>query len=269
MGHAVAEGAKAGGDALNEVARLGEDVAIGMAARAGTIGQALRGLGPIGLGAAAAIGALWLAFDDTRKSEDDLTAINQALARTGASATMTAHDVQALAESLVSSTLQSRDEIIKAETELMQFGGVLGDSFERTLQLAADLSAAFGGNLSSNVKMLGAALNEPEQALDALEKAGVRFTDAQRDLIQGLVDSGRQFEAQQAILNAVAGRTQLRQPDPAHRRRPREDILGARDRRADRHRPFRQRPERRWWRQRRRWAVRGTLLRRLVFRAVP
>ena len=204
MGHAVAEGAKAGSDALNEVARLGEDVAIGMAARAGTIGQALRSLGPIGLGAAAAIGALWLAFDNARKAEDDLTAINQALARTGASATMTAHDVQALAESLAGSTLQSRDEVLKAETELMQFGSVLGDSFERTLHLAADLSAAFGGNLSSNVKLLGAALNEPEQALDALEKAGVRFTEAQRDLIQGLVDSGRQFEAQQAILDAVA-----------------------------------------------------------------
>ena len=113
MGHAVAEGAKAGGDALNEVARLGEDVAIGMAARAGTVGQVLRSLGPIGLGAAAAIGALWLAFDNARKAEDDLTAINQALARTGASATMTAHDVQALAESLAGSTLQSRDEVLK------------------------------------------------------------------------------------------------------------------------------------------------------------
>ncbi len=204
MGHAVAEGARAGTDALNEVARLGEDVAIGMAARAGTVGQALRSLGPIGLGAAAAIGALWLAFDNARKAEDDLTAINQALARTGANATMTAHDVQALAESLAGSTLQSRDEVLKAETELMQFGSVVGDSFERTLHLAADLSAAFGGTLSANVKLLGAALNEPSQALDALEKAGVRFTEAQRDLIQGLVDSGRQFEAQQAILDAVA-----------------------------------------------------------------
>ena len=204
MGHAVAEGAKAGGDALGEVARIGEDVAIGMAARAGMVGQVLRGLGPIGLGAAAAVGALWLAFDDARKAEDELTAINQALARTGANATMTAQEVQALAERLAGSTLQSRDEVLKAETELMQFGSVLGDSFERTLQLAADLSAAFGGTLSSNVKLLGAALNEPSQALDALEKAGVRFADAQRDLIQGLVESGRSFEAQQAILDAVA-----------------------------------------------------------------
>ncbi|MEI6986412.1 MAG: phage tail tape measure C-terminal domain-containing protein, partial [Rhodospirillaceae bacterium] len=56
----------------------------------------------------------------------------------------------------------------------------------------------------SNVKLLGAALDEPEQALENLERAGVRFTDGQRDLIQGLVDSGRQFEAQQAILDAVA-----------------------------------------------------------------
>ncbi len=204
MGHAVAEGAKAGGDALGEVARIGEDVAIGMAARAGMVGQVLRGLGPIGLGAAAAVGALWLAFDDARKAEDELTSVNQALARTGANATMTAQEVQALAERLAGSTLQSRDEVLKAETELMQFGTVLGDSFERTLQLAADLSVAFGGPLSSNVKLLGAALNEPSQALESLEKAGVRFTEAQRDLIQGLVESGRSFEAQQAILDAVA-----------------------------------------------------------------
>ena len=46
---------------LGEVARIGEAVAIGMAARAGTVGQVLRSLGPISLGAAA-IGALWPAF---------------------------------------------------------------------------------------------------------------------------------------------------------------------------------------------------------------
>ena len=203
MGHAVTEGARTGGDALSEMARLGEDVAVGMAARAGVVGQSLRALGPIGLGAAAAIGGLWLAFDGEKKAEDDLTALNQALARTGAGATLTAREVQALAERIAATTLASRDEVIKAETELMQFGSVVGDAFERTLRLAADLSAAFGGTLSGNVKLLGAALEEPEQALDALEKAGVRFTEAQRELIQGLADSGRQFEAQRAILDAV------------------------------------------------------------------
>ncbi|CAK0776903.1 hypothetical protein WCLP8_540001 [uncultured Gammaproteobacteria bacterium] len=46
MGREVAEGAETGGQALNEMARLGEDVAIGMAARTGMIGQAVRSLIP-------------------------------------------------------------------------------------------------------------------------------------------------------------------------------------------------------------------------------
>ncbi|CAK0778182.1 hypothetical protein WCLP8_650004 [uncultured Gammaproteobacteria bacterium] len=204
MGREVAEGAETGGQALNEMARLGEDVAIGMAARTGMIGQALRSLGPIGLGAAAAVGALWLAFDDAKKSEEELTRVNQALARTGSAATLTAKDVQTLANQVAAGTMASRAELLQAEQELMQFHSVLGDSFERTLRLSADLSAAFGGSLTSNVRLLGAALDEPEQVLESLERAGVRFTDGQRDLIESLAESGRRFEAQQAILDAVA-----------------------------------------------------------------
>ncbi len=204
MGREVAEGAEAGGAGLSEMAAVAEGAAIGMAARAGMVGQALRSLGPIGLGAAAAVGVLWLAFDDAKKGEEELTAINQALARTGVAATLTAKDVQTLANQVAAGTMASRAELLQAEQELMQYHTVLGDNFERTLRLSADLSAAFGGSLTSNVKLLGAALDEPEQALENLERAGVRFTDGQRDLIESLVESGRTFEAQQAILDAVA-----------------------------------------------------------------
>ncbi|MEI8397066.1 MAG: phage tail length tape measure family protein [Rhodospirillaceae bacterium] len=204
MGREVAEGAETGSAALTEMERMGEGVALGMAARAGAIGTALRALGPVGLGAAAVIGGLFLAFDDAKKAEDELTGINQALARTGAAATLTARDVQALAENLSQHSMASRADILQAEQELMQYHSVLGGSFEKTLQLSADLSAALGGTLSANVKLLGAALDEPEQALENLERAGVRFTESQRDLIESLAESGRKFEAQQAILDAVA-----------------------------------------------------------------
>ncbi len=204
MGREVAEGAETGSAALAEMERMGEGVALGMAARAGAISTALRALGPVGLGAAAVIGGLFLAFDGARKAEDELSGINQALARTGAAATLTARDVQALAESLSRHSMSSRAELLQAEQELMQYHSVLGANFEKTLQLSADLSAALGGTLSANVKLLGAALDEPEQALENLERAGVRFTESQRDLIESLAESGRKFEAQQAILDAVA-----------------------------------------------------------------
>jgi lambda family phage tail tape measure protein len=58
--------------------------------------------------------------------------------------------------------------------------------------------------LPAAAKTLGSALDEPEQALERLEEAGLRFSEKQKEQIEQLADSGRVFEAHKAILDAVA-----------------------------------------------------------------
>ena len=66
-----------------------------------------------------------------------------------------------------------------------------------------DLAAAGFGTAESNAVQLGKALNDPVKGLSALAKSGVTFTDAEKDKIKVLVESGKQLEAQEMILAAI------------------------------------------------------------------
>jgi hypothetical protein len=68
---------------------------------------------------------------------------------------------------------------------------------------AQDLSAAGFGDAESAAKMLGKALNDPERGLTALSRAGVTFTQQQKDQIKTLTEGGEVLKAQQLILAEV------------------------------------------------------------------
>jgi hypothetical protein len=76
-------------------------------------------------------------------------------------------------------------------------------TFTRAITLAQDMSAVFGTDLRSSVTQLGKALENPAEGLTALRRIGILFTDSQKDLIQSLVDTGKQAEAQKFILDAL------------------------------------------------------------------
>ena len=75
--------------------------------------------------------------------------------------------------------------------------------FDRATAAAADLSAAGFGSMDGAAKMLGKALNDPEAGLTALGRAGVTFTDQQKEQIKTLVESGDTLGAQKIILGEV------------------------------------------------------------------
>jgi hypothetical protein len=65
------------------------------------------------------------------------------------------------------------------------------------------MATVFGSDLSSSVTQLGKALEDPQQGLNALRRVGISFTQSQRDVIQALIDTGQQAEAQRVILDAL------------------------------------------------------------------
>ena len=82
-------------------------------------------------------------------------------------------------------------------------GDGLAAIFDRTVLAAQDLSAAGFGDAESAAKMLGKALNDPKLGLTALSRAGVTFTEQQKDQIKTLIEGGDVLKAQQLILAEV------------------------------------------------------------------
>jgi len=79
------------------------------------------------------------------------------------------------------------------------------DIFNRTAKSLADLSAAGFGSTDSAAKAMGKALQDPVKGITALSRAGVTFTEAQKEQIKGFVESGDLLSAQKIILGEVEG----------------------------------------------------------------
>jgi hypothetical protein len=65
------------------------------------------------------------------------------------------------------------------------------------------MSAALGRDLNSSVLQVGKALNDPVRGMTMLSRAGVVFTEQQRDQIKALAESGDQLGAQKIILREL------------------------------------------------------------------
>jgi hypothetical protein len=72
--------------------------------------------------------------------------------------------------------------------------------FDKATESALDMSVALGTSLQGASIQVGKALNDPIKGITALSKAGVSFTQKQKDVIKHLVETGKTAEAQKMIL---------------------------------------------------------------------
>jgi phage-related protein len=105
---------------------------------------------------------------------------------------------QALALSKV--TRFEDDAILAGNAIMLTFTNIGKDIFPRATQATLDLSTAFGMDLQSATMMVGKALNDPIKGLTALGKAGVQFTEDQKEMISAMVEAGDVAGAQTLIL---------------------------------------------------------------------
>ncbi len=134
--------------------------------------------------------------------------IEATIRATQGAAGLTAEEIGDMAKRLDESTLGSAEGFRDAAAKLLTFKSIGKDAFETTLKLAQDLAANGFGTLESNVVQLGKALENPMQGISSLAKAGVTFSDQQKTLINYLVETGKQAQAQGVVLQAVAGQVE-------------------------------------------------------------
>lgn len=179
----------------------------GFAGRLGGVGTALARLGPVGLAAGAALGALSIgaraAVREFQETEQRVLRLDAVLRATGTAAGVTSGEIVELASAIQRATTATDNQVLEAAAALATFRSVAGETFRTTLRLGADMAEVFGGDVRSSVTQLGKALEDPIQGLTALRRIGVTFSESQREVIENFVRTGDVAQAQRAILAGV------------------------------------------------------------------
>ena len=160
----------------------------------------------IGAGVVGVIGSkLVSAAYESQKVMKQTEAIIKA---TGGAANLTAQQVADLSGRL-SQQVGVDDELIQTSANLLltfkQVQNQMGDGnkiFDRAIQASLDLGNVFGSTDAAAMQ-LGKALSDPVKGITALRRAGINFTDSQKEQIKTLVESGNTLDAQKLILKEV------------------------------------------------------------------
>lgn len=141
------------------------------------------------------------------KFDAQIQAIGQveaALASTGAVAGKTSEELQKSASALQEITTFGDEDILRGVTaQLLTFTNVAGEQFDKAQLAALNLSTRLGTDLTSQTIQLGKALNDPIKGITALGRAGIQFSDEQKETIKRLAETNQIAKAQDIILKEL------------------------------------------------------------------
>lgn len=146
------------------------------------------------------------AVNAARESNKIAAQTAAAIKSTGGAAKVTADQIGDLASAISRKTavddeaIQSGANLLLTFTRVRNEAGKGNDVFNQATAAIVDMAAAMGTDVTSAALQVGKALNDPIAGLTALGRAGVQFTDQQKEQIKALVASGDALGAQKIIL---------------------------------------------------------------------
>lgn len=169
----------------------------------------VKNLAKFGAIAGAAAGVIGVKLAGAAYESQKALAQTEAIIKaTGGAANITGQQVSALSEKL-SMQIGVDDELIQTSANLLltfkQVQNQVGennDIFNQAVTLSQDLGNVFG-SADAAAMQLGKALSDPEKGITALRRAGINFTESQKEQIATLVASGDVLGAQKLILAEV------------------------------------------------------------------
>ena len=167
----------------------------------------------LGLGAAIGIRQLgrqmFSAVDRAEEMSSAYAITEQIVKQTGGTANLTAKEIKNLSREQSLLTGVDKALVTEGNNVLLTFKnlrdevGAGNDVFTRTSASMLDMAAVMGTDAKSAAVQLGKALNDPIANLGALGRAGVQFTDQQKEQIKTMVASGDLLGAQRIILDEL------------------------------------------------------------------
>ena len=192
--------------AFQKGASLAEKRTSAMSKRLNVIGSKIGDIGKnISLGLTAPLAAF--AATGIKQAQEQAAAlgqVNAALASMGPVAGRTSEQLAKTADALEMKSLFDADVILtKVTANLLTFGNVAGEQFDRAQQAAIDMATRMGSDPQNAAIMLGKALNDPINGIAALTRVGVQFSAQQKEQIKQYAESGQAAKAQAVILAEV------------------------------------------------------------------
>jgi hypothetical protein len=149
---------------------------------------------------------------ESRKADIQLNFMLETMNGVSAETAATTKRMAAYADQVNKATGIDDEQIKAVQRKLLVFKSLrntadeMGGTFDRTTKAAIDLAAGGFGTMETNAIKLGRVLENPTANLNALSRAGITFTEAEKRKITVLQESGRLFEAQDLVLKSVENR---------------------------------------------------------------
>lgn len=122
---------------------------------------------------------------------------------TGGAAGFTADEIKKMASEYQAVTNFGDEAVISSSNVLMTFTSIGRDVFPRAQAAILDVSTALGQDLQQSTIQIGKALNNPIEGLTNLARAGIQFTEQQKEQIRTMVEAGDLAGAQTMILEEL------------------------------------------------------------------
>ncbi len=136
-------------------------------------------------------------------SENAMTQLKTVLESTKGVSGMTVQSATNIAKSLSSVTTYSKSTVIGTENLLLTFTKIGSDIMPQVTEAALNMSTALGTDSSTSAMQLGKALNNPAAGLSKLMRAGVSFTEEQKNQIIAMQKAGDLAGAQKLMLKEL------------------------------------------------------------------
>lgn len=179
----------------------------GLSGRLSALGSGFNTLGPSTLAAGVAITAFATALASSVSKASQLQVemgrLDALVKATGGAAGFTAQEIDEQSRAIGRNTLSNASEMRKAAGILLTFRTIQGDTFKETLKLTQDMAAVMGTSASAAAVQFGKALEDPTTGLTALKRSGISFSEAEKEVIKDLQQSGQLFEAQALVISKL------------------------------------------------------------------
>jgi len=146
--------------------------------------------------------ALKFAHDAAVEGELATAKLDAAVQRAGSSFGITSQELQGMALEMANLTGVEDEAIMGAQAILLKFDAISTDTFPRVTQAALDLSVELG-DMGSAAQLVGKLMQSPAEAVGLLERQVGKLTQAEKDHLETMVESGNIMGAQSAILDIL------------------------------------------------------------------
>ena len=140
---------------------------------------------------------------DAQRLNSALANTDQILEATAGVAGITADQIRTSSQELSLLTGTAAVDIQEASNVLLTFKNIGTEAFERTQAAALDMGAVLGTDAKGAAIQLGKALNDPTVGVSSLSRAGVTFTEQQKEQIKTMQESGDLVGAQTIVLDEL------------------------------------------------------------------